>query len=105
MFLPRTGQFLGLNPTSNPNTVAPSTVVSSGGALVRTSAQNYLSAFTPGQPNFLAGDAGISQIVDPLANVEQVPVVTDTIEVQKTSPWVMISIAALAFFMITKGKF
>ncbi len=36
------------------------------------SPEGYANAFTPNQPNLLVGDAGVSQIVDPLKfHVEQ----------------------------------
>jgi hypothetical protein len=75
----------------------------------QVSGYNYANAFTPGMPNLLVGDPGISQIVDPLASSRtayQQPVVTDIVQVEKTSPWVLVSLGVLAYLVIfRKGIF
>ncbi len=67
--------------------------------------QQYAQAFNPGPVNSTYNDSGIATLVDPMGNQTQVPVVSQTISVEHTSPYVFLAIGALALYIYFRKGF
>lgn len=68
-------------------------------------AVNYVNAYGNGPDMSLVSDPGVARIIDPLGNQVQVPVVSNTIAVEKTSTGVLFAVGAIVFYLIFHKEF